>query len=679
MEESPSHKMNFTPSQQSALQKFEQFLKGPEQVFILKGAAGTGKTTILKEMIRIAQGDKSFESTIALLAPTGRAAHVIKMKTGRPSSTIHKMIYGLQKFSASSLHSEDEQEDKTELRMHFKLEVSLHETGKVYFIDESSLISDVYSENEAFIFGSGYLLRDLFEHIRNNKIVLIGDPSQLPPVGMNISPALDMGYLHEHFGVSSVVSTLTEVVRQTDNSGILINARNIRNAIRENHFAQFHITDGNGVSVSKSIVDDFVNEAKAAISHSIVVTYRNKDARDYNVEIRRKLYGENVDRLQQGDLLIVSRNNYSNGELFNGSIVKVTDFEDHVICRTIQVPQKQKIKGKSIKKSIELRFRPVTISFLRDGAPFTANYLLLDNFLDCEEGQLDRNIAAALFLDFKIRHPNLKLNTQEFKEALISDGYYNALLCKYGYAITCHKAQGGEWDNVFVDMNRIGGKANENYFRWVYTAITRGARKMWHYNSPDFDVFSNLTVGPIIKGGSFTPYQSVVSDFKKARFDAVKAKANELGLECGEDLSANWQHRFIFKDTTGQSARLVLWFNSKGYSSKPIKVDNSSTPDFAEICKNCISAQASTEFIFDDKGRKSARLLHDYVSDLFKELDIRLMNVVNNDWQDAYHVLTEGQAVIEFWYNAKGQYTFMRPHSSLGEKDRLLVELCKRF
>ena len=627
----------------------------------------------------MAQGDHDFGSTIALLAPTGRAAHILKLKTGMPSSTIHKLIYGLQKYSASSLHSEDKEAEKTELRLHFKLGLPCHESGMVYFVDESSLISDAYSENEAFVFGSGYLLRDMFEHIRNNKIVFVGDSFQLPPVGMNMSPALDVDYLREHFGVSCVVSTLTEVMRQDEISGIMTNAHAIRRAMEEKLFARFHIADGNGVTISKSIVDDFVNEAETAISRSIVVTYRNKDAREYNIEIRRRLYGEHVDRLRTGDLLIVSRNNYSKWELFNGSIVKVVGLDDHVIHRTIQVPQKEKIEGQSVKKSIDLRFRPVTISFLHDGAPVTANYLLLDNFLDSEDGQLDRNTAVALYLDFKFRHPHLTLESKDFKEALLKDEYYNALLCKYGYAITCHKAQGGEWDNVFVDMNRIGGKANANYFRWVYTAITRGAKKMWHYNSPDFEVFSNLAVSPIVRGWAFTPYQPADSDFKKARFEAVLKKANELGLECSEDLSAEWQHRFIFKDNTGQSARLVLWYNTKGYSPKPIKIDNSTSPEFVEICKNCISTQPCAKFAFDDKGRKSARILHNHVTNLFRELGIKLTNVVNHDWQDAYHILTEGQAVIEFWYNAKGQYTFMRPQSSLGEDDRLLVEFCKRF
>lgn len=667
----------YTKSQGNALKTFDKYLKEDIQVFILQGAAGTGKTSILKGMVEMASRGSDVEASVALMAPTGRASFILNKKTNRPTSTIHRYIYSLDRLSTTSLDTELRED--TELKLKFLLRRDFHQSEKVYFIDEASLISDNFSENEAFQFGSGCLLQDLMEYVRNNKIVFIGDPAQLPPIGMNFSPALNPTYLENKFGVKCMVVTLDEVVRQDSQSGILTNAIAIRESIEERHFAQFHIKDGKDVVSSNNIVEDFVESSLRALTRSIIITYRNIDACNYNISIRKQLYGEDVRRLVVGDLLVVSRNNYSKGELFNGTIVKVVGFDENLICRTILVPQKKKQDDRSVKQSVELRFRNVYITFCRDGKSIVDRYLLLDNFLDTSEPHLNRNTAVALYLDFKIRHPHLKPGTDNFKNALLTDEYYNALMCKYGYAITCHKAQGGEWDNVFVDMNRVGGKTNENYFRWVYTAITRGTKRLWHFNAPDYDVFSNLTISPIIKGGHFLLPQNDVADFKKRRFDAIRLAARSRGFDCIEDLSAEWQHRFIFSSADGNHARLVLWYNSKGYSAKPIKVDWASNAEFMNECMCCMEEIYVSNFKLENYANKSAQILHEHILSILKETGITLVNVIHNDWQDSYHLRTTGNAVVEFWYNSKGQYTYMRPHSNLGVDDDLLVEFCKMF
>lgn len=671
--------MNLTRSQKEALKRFNEFLCNDHQVFILNGAAGTGKTTILKHMIGMVNERYPEKERTILLAPTGRAAHILRQKTGQAASTIHKLIYSLKGINQTSLHSEDQEKEKTEIKLRFMLDSGSKENGMIYFVDEASLISNAYSDNEAFQFGSGYLLNDLLEYVRNNKIVFIGDSAQLPPIGMNISPALDPEYLKEKYGVPCDIAVLSEVVRQTDKSGILQNATKVRQAISDQHFAQFRIEDSADVRKSNDLVEDFISENREALTKSIIVTYRNIDARDYNISIRKRLYGKEVARLIIGDLLVVSRNNYLKGELFNGTIVKVERSEDGnaIITRTINVPKKEKKDGKVVKVAVELRFRPITIAFQMNGQPCRISYLMLDNFLDSPEPQLDRNTAVALYLDFKLRHPNLKPNSKQFNEALVADEYFNALLCKYGYALTCHKAQGGEWEKVFVDMNRVGGKNNENYFRWAYTAITRGSKKLWHYNSPEFDVFSNMTVAPIIKGGKFVTNST--NDYKEERFNAIKAAAERDGVNCEEDLSIQWQHRITFTDNEGRRAWFALWYGSKGYSNRAFQTDPVNNPEFAAQCRNYLLAENVPEFVFNDKGRKSARILHNHILSILNELGIQLVNVVNKEWQDVYYLKTTGHSVVEFSYNGKGNYSFMRPLSDLGSNDELLKLFCEKF
>lgn len=414
--------MKFTPSQKEALQKFDEFLKGENQVFILRGAAGTGKTTIMKEMIsRLKEHYKTtgvisktgdFSDLITLMAPTGRSSHILHSKTQFPAFTIHKAIYHRTGITESSLHPNDEEEEKGDVRFHFELSQALHNPKNFYFLDEASLVSNAFSENEAFVFGSGYLLDDLMKFIRNNKIVFVGDHAQLPPVGMNSSPALDKEYLKSHYGVDCEEATLIDVVRQQNISSILTNAEVLRRSIDCKTFNSFRLKDGEDFSSSTSLINSYLENARENIKSNVIITFKNSDARDYNVEIRKRLYGENVPRLIQGDFLVVSRNNYIRGVIYNGTIVRVKNCNDDasIITRMIKVSQKTKDGSKSEKKEIELRFRPITIQtpedFITDkpGSP----YLLLDNFLDTNEAQLDRNLASALYLDFKFRHPKLK-------------------------------------------------------------------------------------------------------------------------------------------------------------------------------------------------------------------------------------------------------------------------------
>lgn len=231
--------MNFTLSQQIAIDKFKEFLIGDSQIFMLKGAAGTGKTTLISEFLKILNVEKR---DYTLMAPTGRAAYIIGNKTGRTAFTIHRNIYGLSDLKSISQNKEDE--DDGGLHLRFGLKANNDSMRAVYIVDESSMISDAFSENEAFSFGSGCLLTDLFEFAKGRKIVFVGDYAQLPPIGMNFSPALARDYIEKKFNCKVTEIMLHEVLRQPSKSVMLTNTSRIRDSIDNKTFIEFKLDKG---------------------------------------------------------------------------------------------------------------------------------------------------------------------------------------------------------------------------------------------------------------------------------------------------------------------------------------------------------------------------------------------------------------------------------------------------
>ena len=231
--------IDLTSSQQQAIDSFKSFLNGDEQVFMLKGAAGTGKTTLVTEFIKILEAE---HRVFSLMAPTGRAAYIIGSKTGKKASTIHRGIYGLS--DLKSMGQDNDTNADGNIHLKFDLRSNNDSPYNVYFVDEASMISDSFSENEAFSFGSGCLLTDLFKYAGGRKIVFVGDYAQLPPVGMNFSPALDAEYLEGKFGCKAVEFVLREVIRQHDGSVMLQNATRIRDSIEKKTFIEFKLNNG---------------------------------------------------------------------------------------------------------------------------------------------------------------------------------------------------------------------------------------------------------------------------------------------------------------------------------------------------------------------------------------------------------------------------------------------------
>ena len=662
--------MTLTPSQQSAYQRFEEFINSDDRIFILKGSAGTGKTTLLKAFVD-SLNDKGWKCV--LMAPTGRAAYVLNEKTGHASATIHRSIYQIES---------DLKDDGTG-QLVFSLRNNNDSlTRTVYIIDEASMIADYNNESDMFRFGSGCLLQDLIAYCGFRKIVFVGDYAQLPPVGQNISPAMSSDYLKEKYGIRCCETVLKELVRQKEGSLIYQNATFIRDAIEKASFNDFCITDGDDVKKSDTLIDDYFEINEGSINdNSIIIAYSNIQVLNYNQSIRKRLYSSNSEKIVPGELLIISQNNYSYPEeLFNGTIVRVLecDSDDNVEKRKVSFYTSEKdVNGNAIIKEMELAFRTIKIETPTHNQ---IDCVLLDSFVTDSSCNLTRDYHQALRVDFNNRMSknNIARGSDSYNSHQKTDKYLNAVICKYGYAITCHKAQGGEWDNVFVDMNSIQGKQTSGYFRWVYTAITRSIKGLWHYASPVFNAISKMYIMPISNTDKILYYVPAGEEFLNWHFNRISKLCMLQGISCSENKKIPYQHVMTFvKD--GKRCVIVRWYNKSGYSSKQNILDTNDL-DFSKIVEKIIELSLIPEKMPFEPKTDFALILHEFVLDLVNELGVSVLNIRQENWKDIYYLRTAPfESMLTFSYNAKGMYSSVFPQSTGGTEDNLLRIICEKI
>ena len=474
--------------QAAALAAIQAFLLDDAMdVFILRGSAGSGKTTLIASVCDFVTRSNL---TCALLAPTGRAARILANKVtrirGLPSvgSTIHGTIYQLAVVEVNELA---EQANDPGVRLIFPLKES-EPVSSLFVIDESSMLGDRETEGDFVQFGSGRLLRDLVTHARpgrpgrnggSAKLLFVGDAAQLPPVGENSSPALSEEYLRSKFGLRVGSAELTKVVRQAADSPILQRATELRDAIWGARFNSFSLRpDGADIQeIDTSRAVQLIEESISSGTSSVAIVPSNAMALDYNRAVRERLWGSADLPIQPRDTLLVNKNHHLLG-LSNGDLVRVLEVAPEL--ERVAVP----LRGNHL---VELRFRSATVAYREpDGTVLRVEGLLLENLLDSRERELPPLEIRALLVHFRNRYPTLKPGTAGFRMTIKDDPYFNALQVKYGYAMTCHKAQGGEWDSVLVHFASSGGKQNATFFRWAYTAITRAVRKLIIVGAPQF-------------------------------------------------------------------------------------------------------------------------------------------------------------------------------------------------
>lgn len=451
---------DFTLDQHTAIAKIVDFLfnRANNQLFLLKGYAGTGKSSLIGSLVKTMS---QFNQKTVLLAPTGRAAKVFSLYANQPAYTIHKKIYRLDKF--------------TEGAGNFSLTENKH-SHTLFVVDEASMINN--ESGEFSVFGTGRLLDDLIEYVytgEGNRLMLIGDTAQLPPVGQQFSPALDEETLGSYY-LEIIGSTLTEIVRQSENSGILYNATKLRNNLRLGDTFEFpkinvsrykDVKKINGAELIEEISNAY---ARDGIEETIVISRSNKRANAYNMGIRNSvLYRE--EELSSGDLLMIAKNNY----LWMSEFEHVDFLANGEFVEVARVRRTEEIHG--------FRFCDVVLRHRDYDIEFEAK-INLDS-LHTEAPGLTREQNDKLFASVMDDYSHISAKGQRYKQVK-EDPYFNALVVKYGYAVTAHKAQGGEWRNVFLDIGFVNESyLGDNFYRWLYTAITRSTEMLYLVNLHD--------------------------------------------------------------------------------------------------------------------------------------------------------------------------------------------------
>lgn len=490
-------KYTLTSEQNSLLSELENFLTNKKPCFLLKGYAGTGKTFMMKGLTDfLTESKRSF----ILAAPTGRAAKIISQKTKHKANTIHKTIYSSTELKEFKV--EDENGTET-FKFYYELKRNEDRNNTIYIIDEASMLSDVYSEGEFFRFGSGFLLKDLIQYINidhndhSKKIIFIGDFAQLPPVNMNFSPALDNNYLHEKFNLTTSDFELTEVVRQKADSGILQNATKFRESLKANTFNHLVVESSFKDTIKtrhEELLSKYIQACNNTVDEeTIIVAYSNSSVKEYNDFVRNHFF-PNQKTITVGDKVILNSNNYNcpQMELLNGDFGIVKEVALTSETKAIKLKRKNG-KNETVEIDVPLTFRDVTITFTDEN--FNKHDIkckIIENLLYSHHRDLSSDELKAIYIDFKIRNPKLRPGTKEFKDAIRSDTYFNALRIKFGYAITCHKAQGGEWSNTFLNCKTSMGYLNSSYFRWLYTGFTRAKGYLFLIDEPHFTIGSKL-------------------------------------------------------------------------------------------------------------------------------------------------------------------------------------------
>lgn len=447
-----------TLKQDIFLNKIAEFLTNDfqDELFVLKGYAGTGKTTLLSVVVNQL---RSIQKFAVMLAPTGRAAKVISSYAQRPAFTIHKYIYYPKPL-------------KTGAGMQYTMRQNKHK-NTVFIVDEASMIGDA-SIADSHMYPNGSLLDDLLFYVysgQNCKLILVGDEAQLPPINMSVSPALDTQQLSFHYHMSLQHIQLDEVMRQEEGSGILYNATELR-MLLDSYFMDTFQFNLSGFKDIVRLTDsyDIQDAIHSSYSNSgpeetMFIVRSNKRANAYNQQIRTRIL-DRESELSPGDLLMVVKNNYFwlkespvTNFIANGDIIEVLQ-----IYKTVEL--------------YSFRFAYVRIRMIDYDQMTPFDTMILLDTLTSESPALTYEESNRLYqevlLDYQDESSKYKM-MQKVKE----NEYFNALQVKFSYAVTCHKSQGGQWETVFIEQPYLPDGITQDYVRWLYTAMTRAKQKLY--------------------------------------------------------------------------------------------------------------------------------------------------------------------------------------------------------
>ncbi|WP_278035743.1 ATP-dependent DNA helicase [Flavobacterium nitratireducens] len=424
-----------------------------DSIFVLKGYAGTGKTTLISTIVNnLTEINKKY----VLLAPTGRAAKVIANYSEKPAFTIHKKIYFPKKSSGGGVT--------------FTLQPNKHK-NTVFIVDEASMISDQDSDSK--MYANGSLLDDLITYVysgTNCKMILLGDTAQLPPVNLDVSPALDIDTLSLHYNMEVDHIELDEVMRQEEASGILFNATELRELLKDSFITDFQFNVRKFKDIVRLVdgydIQDAINSAYSnySIEDTAFIVRSNKRANQYNEQIRSRILDKESE-LSTGDFLMVVKNNYfwlkdsdEAGFIANGDIIEILEIFKIIELYTFKFA---KVKIRMVDYPNQKPFETV---------------LLLDT-IKSESPSLTYEESNRLYQEV-LKDYEGETKFKQFQKVKANE-YFNGLQVKFSYAITCHKSQGGQWNTVFVEQPYLPNGIDRDYIRWLYTAMTRAKNKLY--------------------------------------------------------------------------------------------------------------------------------------------------------------------------------------------------------
>jgi hypothetical protein len=559
------------------------------------------------------------------------------------------------------------------------------------------------------------------EATTTSKLIFIGDPAQLPPIGMKFSPALDPQYLRETYNISVSQAEMKEMKRHDANNGILISATKIRQCLTSGYFNDFDLRENN-TDIFNPAYQDYLETYKSQQDPKIIICYKNKTALDLNIDIRKDKFGGDLP-IQASDIIIIGGNNYRLG-IMNGEFAIVSEASPSVESREVRFYTK---KGKI--QSVRLTWRSISLVLPdENNQPKTVsgfileNYLYGDNFLKPEE-------QRALYVDFKNRNPKLKKDTGEFKEAITNDKYFNCILLKYGYAVTCHKAQGGEWANAFVfwdygtndrfnyytDNQSTIGRANKMFYRWAYTTVTRASKKLFCINPPYFSSFSGMDFIDVSVQQAFYEFTGQSNPTIEINIYEVLPELEKFGLADQPltiqdhfihrwyylrkqyiDIHAwqkvgNYEIRYIFR-REGQTAAFKYWVNRKNVfknSFQKLPAQTNSDELFETITKILKNTTAIivnrnnvegilTQIEFDISIEEEKPFLKNLFDNISKGLsdDEKITNIQHLEYRERYTIEKNGRScVIDFEYDNSGFFGRVLPLVKKCDSPELLAKI----
>ena len=668
--------MKLTEQQNIVFEKIKKFMDSEASVFILRGYAGTGKTT----MVKIVADYLAQSRDLQLMAPTGRAARVLSAKTGRPAVTIHKAIY-----EKACVVSKNNVKDIAESEFKFVFPVKKNEHGgKVAaIVDESSMVCSRKIKHELFVFGTDNLMEDLLDYVRpdfGGKVIFVGDPAQLPPVGEPVSNALRADYFKER-GLKVMEAELTEVLRQKGDSIILKNAMMIRDILkkekRNNLVFEEKAGDVETVPSGEFLTKYLDYRKQSGIHDSVVICYSNSSASRYNRDIRTNLYGGDVP-LRVNDILLITQNNYRLGRM-NGEFVPVLE----VGARIQQsAPVYAQVGSERKRIIVTLNFVQVTVP---DGNNVPMQCMLIEDLLTSDKATISIDENRALYINFCMRNPHLKQGTEEFADALMSDIYYNAIRAKYGYAVTGHKCQGGEWGKVFVDYTDRTG-LDDDSLRWAYTATTRAQKTLYVTNLPHVTPFDKFRIEPIqrcknldsecriIRDVELTPFHSESAEnFLKAKYHCIASNMEGTPYSVKSVVSKPYMEIYQIQTPSGTD-RYDLRYKAGGIFQPAVPAAKN---EHTVLVSMLLNDERTIPFVFnytpsDDMHER----LYNMIRSACDGLSVQITNVIEHpeNYTVTYYMRTSGTySYIKVYIDKNGFVTYATPMSMLGPEDNELA------